>query len=220
MPIDTDLDRRLAELGDHVDAGVQPVEIGELVPPAHASGLHRRALTIAASVVAIASAAAVVFVVFGTAGDSSVHAMPANVAWFAAVAPASDQATAEYSSCMLDAGYDTDAIGPPPIGPIPTDSVWSDVDYRRAFDRCIVQAGIGDVLGDSPEEVAAKNAKAIGITACMRDRGWTMPEPTRHPVYGYLVPGGPDIPTDTVDAQRQLDDLTTCGAEYDVIVFD
>jgi hypothetical protein len=217
---DTDLDRRLADLGDHVGAATAPVEIAELNARTRPSKTRRHAIAIAAGVVTIATASAVGLGVVGTDGDTSVHAMPANAAWFAVVAPADDQATDNYSSCMLDAGYDTDAIGPPSTGPIRTDSIWSDVDYRRAFDRCIVESGIGDVVGDDPEEVAAKNAKAIGITACMRDQGWAMPEPTRHPVHGYLVPGGPDVPTATTDAQQQLDDLTTCGAKYDVIVFD
>ena len=46
-----------------------------------------------------------------------------------------------------------------------------------------------------------------------------MPDPTVHPVAGYLVPGSPDVPTDPDDAHQQLDDLTTCGSANDIAAY-
>lgn len=129
-----------------------------------------------------------------------------------------DSPTAAYEACLADAGYILSEMGARPIGSGDPASPYKDVGFQRAERRCIVQAGIGEIEGDSPDEVAAKDAQAIGITRCMRERGWTMPDPRRDPVTGYLIPGSPAVPDDSDTQTALLADLTACGEEFGIEV--
>ena len=240
MPVD--VDEQLRRVGDHLDRltpevrwievvdrrseTVLPPTIGALdtlaaVEPRAPRRSPARARFFAAAAAIVLAGGAAGLSILGSRGDGDggpLLATATNVAWYATVAAAEPDEEAAYQACMAAAGYDSVAIGAPPIGVIPAGSVWANVDYERAFRHCIVAAGLGEVAGDTPEEVASKNATAIGLTTCMRSRGWDMPEPTRHPVAGYLVPGGPTIPPDPTAAAKQFADLRACGEPYGVDV--
>lgn len=128
---------------------------------------------------------------------------------------------AAYADCMRDAGFDLAEIEPIVSGEdIQPGSVRASQEFQQVDRRCIVSSGIGDVVGDSPEEIAEKDTQALTMTQCMRDRGWEMPDPVRDAIRGYLIPGSPVVPIDADQQAVQLADLQECGEEAGISVFE
>jgi hypothetical protein len=119
----------------------------------------------------------------------------------------------ELAACLEEAGYSSDDLGPRPTGEVPQDSPWADPEVLASQARCIVETGIGEVEGDEPDEVDAQNQQAITMTNCLREAGWEVDDPDRHPVFGYLLPPTPTIPSDPGEADALMDDLTACAEE-------
>lgn len=103
-----------------------------------------------------------------------------------------------FAACMAGGGYPLETYGMPGAGEAWT-GVWATDDWMRVQFDCIGSSGIGEVDGDEPGEIAARNASAWAWTSCMRAEGWAMPDPTvKAPFefltayYGATPPGGGD----------------------------
>lgn len=119
--------------------------------------------------------------------------------------------------CLAESGYPPKAVGTPPVGDTPSDSVWADSEFNRVFARCLVSSGAGEADGDDPREIATQNERATLLTNCMRERGWDVPDPTQVPGPAgseYLVPRVGEPPRqDAETTQAYFGDLVECGDE-------
>lgn len=140
-----------------------------------------------------------------------------------AASPVIDAAAYQsYEECMAAGGFPSEVRGPmPPPGAMPSDSIYVDPAFQAVDGRCAVQSGIGEVDGDTPEEVAAQNDKATKFTGCMRDRGWDIddPELVANPAgEDYLVPRLEPPPGGAETQQAFGRDLTVCATEAGIPV--
>lgn len=125
-------------------------------------------------------------------------------------------------ACMQEAGYGPELLRAMPVGEKPLGSVYADPAFDRALSRCIVVSGAGTADGDDPEEVAAQNQRAMQFTACMRDLGWSVPDPRTVKGPGgtqYLVPAieGPGSANAAIRSSFDRD-VATCGAQSGIPV--
>lgn len=115
--------------------------------------------------------------------------------------------------CMAEAGYDMNAIWPPPTGEVPEDSIWNDEAFNRALVECGRETGNPDRFAD-PDERAEMTERSVRMTECMRQRGWDIPDPEPEPLFGeFLMP--PEIPTpEDAEARAALQrDVEYCTQE-------
>ncbi len=136
--------------------------------------------------------------------------------------PAIDAAAfQDYEECMAAGGFPREVRGPELIGVIPSDSIYADPAFQAVEARCLVQSGIGEVEGDTPEEVAAQNERATKLTGCLRDRGWDIddPELVDNPAgEDYFVPRVEPPPGGAETQQAFSRDLTACATEAGIFV--
>ena len=116
-----------------------------------------------------------------------------------------------FEACLGEAGY---TPRPMPMADSPIEE--GELSYDRAFQRCIVASGIGEVDGDDPAEVAYANWVATGVTECLRHEGWDLPDPEMEPLGRYLEPPS-GVVTDDPEVQAQFNgDLAACGDRYGI----
>ncbi len=122
---------------------------------------------------------------------------------------------------MAAEGFPSEIRGSRPLGVMPSDSMYADPAFQAVDARCGVQSGIGEVEGDTPEEVASQNERATKFTGCLRGRGWPIDDPEL-----VVNPAGDDYLVPRVEpprggAERQqafTRDLTACATEAGIPV--
>ncbi len=120
-------------------------------------------------------------------------------------------AFAAFDECLDRAGY-----SPRPTATGPQSFSDELLAYQRAAMRCSVESGIGEVDGDDPAEVQWANGIATGITECLRDGGWDVPDPVLEPLGRYLVPPSGVVSDDPVTQSEFNRDLQACAAHYGI----
>ena len=80
--------------------------------------------------------------------------------------------------------------------------------------ECAVENGTAEIDGDTAEEREAATEKAIGLVECMRDLGWTMPDPEPAVGGGLQPPSQIEIPTDGEERAAFTTDFGVCQAEH------
>lgn len=80
------------------------------------------------------------------------------------------------------------------------------------YERCGVQAGTVDIIGDEPEEVAEQNEKSRQEALCMKERGWKVELTQVDPSMPYRLYAKYDTPTDAETMEVFDADLRECAA--------
>ena len=140
-----------------------------------------------------------------------------------------------YMSCMRERGWSLPEPkvweGPPHPGLLdPPLAVPEDPDAAERYFRD--SAACGYRLSDGPEDphsgeangdrefdearIAEENRKVREYVTCMRDRGWTLPEPEvwDGPPHPGLLDPPHDVPDDPDAADRYYRDSAACGVSY------
>ncbi|MBA3435567.1 MAG: hypothetical protein H0U11_03660 [Chloroflexi bacterium] len=156
--------------------------------------------------VAATAAALVVALAAGVIGSSLVKPQ------FDHAALRSDPAAHEaFRTCMAEAGF---TPRPVVVGDQPDDPLLHP--YKRAEMRCGVESGIADVDGDDPNEVAWANHVAVGMTECLRDQHWDLPDPELEPLGRYLEPPSGVVSDDPIVQADFNGDLIGCAKRFGI----
>jgi hypothetical protein len=122
-------------------------------------------------------------------------------------------------ACLKKAGYRL--VGPPP-DEVPEnakivnangadDQMRNDPGYKAAYDKCAAQTGfkqfadLGNAKPPSAKEIEKNNKRTLKVYACMRQKGWTLTDPTKDS-HGSLNP--PQPPSDVQGNQARMNQFT------------
>ena len=168
--------------------------------------LSRRMAPARLSLVAATAAVLLVALAAGAIGSSLVKPQLDHLAL------RSDSAAHEaFRTCMAEAGF---TPRPVVVGDQPDDPLLHP--YKRAEMRCGVESGIADVDGDDPNEVAWANHVAVGMTECLRDQGWDLPDPELEPLGRYLEPPSGVVSDDPIVQADFNGDLIGCAKRFGI----
>lgn len=119
-------------------------------------------------------------------------------------------------ACIEGAGYDYEEVYPPwsSPSPPPEDSVFADPAFWQVLEGCLVEAGLGEPFDQ--ERIARENRETLKYVACMRDRGWELPEPTpwEGPEHPGLLDEPISVPEDPEAADQYYRDSADCGFPF------
>lgn len=120
---------------------------------------------------------------------------------------------APIQACIEEAGYDWEEVHPVwnSPEPPPQDSVFADRAFWQAWEVCLVETGLEPF---TEERIARENRETLEYVACMRERGWDLPDPWpwEGPIHpGLLTPGDFDVPEDAEAADQYYRDTADCG---------
>jgi hypothetical protein len=123
------------------------------------------------------------------------------------------------NSCLTKSGYRL--VGPPPDevpenakivnGNGADDQMRSDPGYKAAYDRCATSTGfkqlvnLGSARRPSAKDIEKNNKRTLKVYACMRQKGWTLADPTKDS-HGSLSP--PQPPSDVQGNQARMSQFT------------
>lgn len=114
--------------------------------------------------------------------------------------------------CLEAAGYDWEEVYPPWNSPEhpPEDSVFAERAFWEAWEVCLVESGLEPF---SEERIAAENREVRKYVRCMRDRGWSVPDPWpwEGPIHPGLLTPADHMPEDPEAADQYYRDSADCG---------
>lgn len=140
---------------------------------------------------------------------------------------------ADFEACMEEGGYSADDFWSPAGQLTPEElaeagfeeeegvEVYGEIDWdlMRWQGECTNRSGIGEAVIGDPEVIAARTEEALGLTRCMRGRGWDdFPDPQPHPAPfdDGLVHAWIDIPEDLEEREAFIADFSECSDEVGV----
>jgi hypothetical protein len=118
--------------------------------------------------------------------------------------------------CIEGAGYDWDEVFPvwnSPEHP-PKDSVFADEAFWQAWAVCRVELGLVEPF--SEERITAENREKRKYMACMRGRGWDLPDPeiSDSPYHPGLLEWPVSVPQQSEAADQYYRDSADCGYPF------
>lgn len=133
---------------------------------------------------------------------------------------AADEGDPRLRACLESAGYDYDEVYPPwsSHDPPPEDSVFADPAFWQDLEGCLHETGLSDSPTFDAARIASENHEKLKYVACMRERGWPLPDPEpwegpAHP--GLLTPEHALPPEHDREATDQYHrDSNDCGLPF------
>lgn len=129
-------------------------------------------------------------------------------------------------TCLTRAGYQF--VGPPP-GEVPAgmrfqssgggdDQMRNDPAYKAAYDRCATSTGFNKQFSNrGPRQPLAgdiqkANKQILKLYTCLRQKGWTLADPTRDADGGLTPPQPPsDVQGDQARMSQFANDMNSCS---------
>ena len=108
--------------------------------------------------------------------------------------------------CIEDAGYNLDELLPEPGNSLVTDS-----ESYMVFDACLVATGLVPSSVASRSDLNARTAAAEDFVQCLRERGWSVPDPRQALIDDYLVPPQFTLPEDPAAEADMSHDVDQCA---------
>lgn len=150
----------------------------------------------------------------GDANDPTAEQAPGQAAL------AADEGDPRLRACLEGAGYNYDEVYPPWSShePPPEDSVFADPAFWQDLEGCLHETGLSDSPTFDAARIASENRETLKYVACMRERGWPLPDPESwegppHP--GLLTPQDALPPKHDREATDQYHrDSNDCGLPF------
>lgn len=119
-------------------------------------------------------------------------------------------------ACVEAAGYDWGEAWPPWSSPepAPEGSVWADPAFQQAWEGCLANVGLGEPFDQ--ERISRESREVLKYVACMRKRGWNLPDPlpSDSPLHPGLLDRPIAVPSDPEAANHYYRDSADCGFPF------
>jgi hypothetical protein len=92
--------------------------------------------------------------------------------------------------------------------------LWADPAFQQAWQGCLIEIGQSEPFDQ--ERIARENRETLKYIACMRERGWNLPdpEPSDSPLHPGLLDEPIAVPEDPEAADQYYRDSADCGFPY------